>query len=135
MLKWFSADLHIHTVLSPCAELDMGPINMKDGGKTGPGYWHNRHNSAANVAAVMARGGPKGSGGYWGVEVQTRKRCMSLPVRPDQLWPMLPSSGNGSECLIGRRSLVTSGVNGRRRFFILRNPLDQPVTPPGGGGG
>lgn len=36
MLKWFAADLHIHTVLSPCAELDMGPINIVEvAGKLG----------------------------------------------------------------------------------------------------
>jgi len=26
MLKEFKADLHIHTCLSPCAELDMSPL-------------------------------------------------------------------------------------------------------------
>lgn len=28
MLRWFKADLHIHTVLSPCADLLMGPKNI-----------------------------------------------------------------------------------------------------------
>jgi len=28
MLKWLKADLHIHTVLSPCGELLMGPLNI-----------------------------------------------------------------------------------------------------------
>ncbi len=60
MQKWYSADLHIHTVLSPCGDLSMGPqgivkialqkkidiIAITD------------HNSAENVNAVMeaARG-------------------------------------------------------------------------------
>ena len=55
MQKWYSADLHIHTVLSPCGDLSMGPrdivryalqkkiniIAITD------------HNSAKNVKAVM----------------------------------------------------------------------------------
>ena len=28
MLKWIKADLHIHTVLSACAELDMSPRDI-----------------------------------------------------------------------------------------------------------
>ena len=27
-MQWFSADLHIHTVLSPCGGLDMSPANI-----------------------------------------------------------------------------------------------------------
>jgi len=28
LLKTYKADLHIHTVLSPCGSLEMGPVNI-----------------------------------------------------------------------------------------------------------
>ena len=62
MLSWFSADLHIHTVLSPCAELDMGPINIVETARELKidiiGITD--HNAAGNVAAVMERAGQEG---------------------------------------------------------------------------
>ena len=27
-MRWFRADMHIHTVLSPCGGLDMSPVNI-----------------------------------------------------------------------------------------------------------
>jgi len=27
-MRWFKADLHVHTVLSPCGDLDMSPLNI-----------------------------------------------------------------------------------------------------------
>lgn len=27
-MKWYKADLHIHSVLSPCGSLDMSPKNI-----------------------------------------------------------------------------------------------------------
>lgn len=55
MLRWFKADLHIHTVLSPCAELSMGPKDIVK-----KALEHDidiiaitDHNSAENVWGVM----------------------------------------------------------------------------------
>ena len=28
MMRWFRADLHVHTVLSPCAAVEMTPRNI-----------------------------------------------------------------------------------------------------------
>ncbi|HPG37773.1 MAG TPA: PHP domain-containing protein [bacterium] len=55
MLTWYKADLHIHTVLSPCADLSMGPVNIVN-----TAIKNNLdiiaitdHNSAENVQTVM----------------------------------------------------------------------------------
>ena len=55
MLDWYRADLHIHTVLSPCAELNMGPIDIvKTAIKNDLDIIAiTDHNSAENVNAVM----------------------------------------------------------------------------------
>ena len=54
-MRWYKADLHIHTVLSPCAELSMGP---KDIVKHALDYDLDLiaitdHNSAQNIRGVM----------------------------------------------------------------------------------
>jgi PHP family Zn ribbon phosphoesterase len=75
MLRFFLADLHIHTCLSPCAELEMLPefiveqaqvlgldiIAVTD------------HNSAENVAAVVNAARGTGVTVLPGMEVQTRE--------------------------------------------------------------
>jgi PHP family Zn ribbon phosphoesterase len=75
MLRFFLADLHIHTCLSPCAELEMLPefiveqaqvlgleiIAVTD------------HNSAENVAAVVNAARGTGITVLPGMEVQTRE--------------------------------------------------------------
>ena len=55
MLRVFKADLHVHTCLSPCTELDMSPREIVDQAKVKKidiiGICD--HNSAENVPAVM----------------------------------------------------------------------------------
>ncbi|NLJ33553.1 MAG: PHP domain-containing protein [Firmicutes bacterium] len=84
MLKWFSADLHIHTVLSPCAELDMGPINIVEAAEKLDMdiIGITDHNSAANVAAVMERADQRGLVVIGGIEVQTREEVHVLCLFP-----------------------------------------------------
>ncbi len=55
MLKWYSADLHIHTVLSPCGDLSMGPRDIVKEAleKKIDIIAITDHNSAENVKAVM----------------------------------------------------------------------------------
>ncbi|NOY60852.1 MAG: PHP domain-containing protein [Calditrichaeota bacterium] len=55
MLKWYSADLHIHTVLSPCGDLSMGPRDILASAleKKINIIAITDHNSAENVQAVM----------------------------------------------------------------------------------
>lgn len=60
MLKWFRADLHVHTCLSPCADLTMSPkrIIRKARERKLDIVGITDHNSAENVAATVraARG-------------------------------------------------------------------------------
>lgn len=60
MLHWFTADLHVHTCLSPCAEVTMSPrrIVAEAGRKELDLLAVTDHNSAENAAAVQraARG-------------------------------------------------------------------------------
>ena len=55
MLRWYTADLHVHTVLSPCAELSMGPRDIVDKARAGniDIIAITDHNSAENVSAVI----------------------------------------------------------------------------------
>lgn len=80
MFKWLKADLHVHTVLSPCAELEMGPkgivqtalqrgldiIGITD------------HNAWANVTAVMELARKQGIAVLPGMEVQTQEEVHIL---------------------------------------------------------
>ncbi len=55
MLKWFQADLHVHTCLSPCADLTMSPkrIVTKARDKKLDMIGITDHNSAENVEATI----------------------------------------------------------------------------------
>lgn len=55
MLRWYTADLHVHTVLSPCAELTMGPRDIVERAvaKKLDIIAITDHNSAENVSAVI----------------------------------------------------------------------------------
>ena len=54
-MRWYKADLHIHTVLSPCAELSMGPKNIvkKALASQLDMIAITDHNSAQNIAGVI----------------------------------------------------------------------------------
>ncbi|MBN1466307.1 PHP domain-containing protein [candidate division KSB1 bacterium] len=54
-MRWYKADLHIHTVLSPCAELSMGPKDIVQKALTCEldMIAITDHNSAQNIAGVM----------------------------------------------------------------------------------
>jgi PHP family Zn ribbon phosphoesterase len=84
MFRWYSADLHIHSVLSPCAELDMGPINIvRSAEKLELDIIAiTDHNAAANVGGVLELT----KGGYPrvipGMEVQTREEVHLLCYFP-----------------------------------------------------
>lgn len=84
-LNWLKADLHVHTVLSPCAELDMGPQGLVTAalnrGLNILGVTD--HNAWANVAAVTELAQPYGIGVLPGIEVQTREEVHVLCFFPD----------------------------------------------------
>ena len=77
MLQWFRADLHIHTVLSPCGDLLMGPINIvKQAQKKGLDIIAiTDHNSAENVEAVIKAAEGTGITIIAGMEVATSEEA------------------------------------------------------------
>jgi len=85
ILNRYSADLHIHTVLSPCADLDMGPVNIiRAARRLGMGIIAIAdHHAAANVPAVMEHAGAAPPLVIPGIEVQTREEVHLLCLFPD----------------------------------------------------
>lgn len=74
-MRWYKGDLHIHTVLSPCAELTMGP---KDIVKTALEHELDiiaitDHNSAENIQGVMDAAQDTNLTVIPGMEVYTRE--------------------------------------------------------------
>jgi len=76
----FRADLHIHTVLSPCGDLEMSPINIvnkaKDRGLDIIGVTD--HNSTLHGALVRKLAEEKGIYTLTGVEVTSREEVHCL---------------------------------------------------------
>ena len=74
-LLWYTADLHVHTGLSPCANDDMSPNKIisaaAEAGVSILGITD--HNSAENVAAVMKAAEGSGISVLPGMEVQTKE--------------------------------------------------------------
>ena len=75
MIRKFTADLHVHSLLSPCAEVEMTPRNI---------VWHARerginiiaitdHNACDNVAAALVAAENTGITVLPGMEVETKE--------------------------------------------------------------
>ncbi len=84
MLRWFQGDLHIHTVLSPCAELSLGPRDIVrqalDQGLDMIAITD--HNATANVAAVVQAASDTALVVIPGVEVATREDIHMISLFP-----------------------------------------------------
>jgi predicted metal-dependent phosphoesterase TrpH len=80
MLGTLRADLHVHTVLSPCAEVEMiPPLITRQALQLGLGIIGvTDHNSAENVAAVMEAAEGTGLVVLPGMEVQTQEEVHLL---------------------------------------------------------
>ncbi len=74
-LAYFPADLHLHTVLSACAEIEMiPPLIMRRARQLGLQLLAvTDHNSAENAAAMVEAGKHAGITVLPGMEVQTRE--------------------------------------------------------------
>ena len=85
MLKEYSADLHIHTCLSPCASLDLSPLKIIERARTKrlDIIAITDHNTAKNVQVVMRLGEAGGLKVIPGMEVQTREEIHLLALFPD----------------------------------------------------
>jgi hypothetical protein len=82
MLKCYRADLHIHTCLSPCAEVTMSPrrILFRARRKKLDMIGICDHNSAENVRASVAAAAAKGVAVLPGMEVTTREEVHVLAL-------------------------------------------------------
>ena len=81
-MKIYKADLHIHSCLSPCGDLDMSPraIVEKSIEKGMDIIAVCDHNSAENVGAAMRWGSQKGLYVLPGIEVSSREEVHSLAI-------------------------------------------------------
>ena len=88
-MKTFRADLHIHTLLSPCADLEMTPQNIvakaRDSGLDIIGITD--HNSTRNAGLVKKMGEAQGIFTLTGAEITTREEvhCLVFFEFPEQL--------------------------------------------------
>lgn len=79
-MQWFTADLHIHSVLSPCGGLEMSPRELIAQVKRKGIDWMalTDHNSLANCPAYASVAEREGVFFTWGVEVQTSEEIHLL---------------------------------------------------------
>ena len=116
MLRFFLADLHIHTCLSPCAELEMLPEFIVE--RAQELGLHiiavTDHNSAENVAAVVNAARGTGITVLPGMEVQTREEVHVLTLFDtleqvaswqDQVYASLPAVKN-DEAVFGEQLML-----------------------------
>lgn len=110
------ADLHIHTVLSPCAEVEMiPPLIVRRAQELGLGLIAvTDHNAAENVAAVQAAAVGTGIVVLPGMEVQTREEAHILCLFDvvdqvmrfqDLVYASLPAMANRAD-VFGEQYLV-----------------------------
>lgn len=81
-MKRFKADLHVHSCLSPCGDLDMSPRAIVERGKA-MGLDIIAlcdHNSAENVGATMRAGLQRGLHVLPGMEVNSREEVHTLAI-------------------------------------------------------
>jgi len=85
MLRWFCGDLHMHTVLSPCAELSMGPVDLvATAVARGLDFIAiTDHNSAENVGAYQLAAADTPLQVLAGIEVSTREEIHMIALFPE----------------------------------------------------
>ena len=79
-MRWFTTDLHIHSVLSPCGGLEMSPVALMKRAQDLKIDWIaiTDHNSMANCPAYEKVAGDFGIAFTWGVEIQTAEEIHLL---------------------------------------------------------
>lgn len=85
MLKWYRADLHVHTCLSPCGELAMSPRRIVEESRRHGAdlIGVTDHNSAANAAAVMEAAAGTSVAVLPGLELCSREEVHVLALFDD----------------------------------------------------
>jgi 3',5'-nucleoside bisphosphate phosphatase len=81
-MKSLKGDLHIHTCLSPCAELDMSPLTIvKQSLEKGLDFIAIcDHNSAENTGAVLRASSGSGLHVFPGIEISSMEEIHSLAI-------------------------------------------------------
>lgn len=108
MWRYLLADLHVHTVLSPCAEVEMiPPLIVRRARELGLELLAiTDHNAAGNTAAVVEAAAGTGLTVLPGMEVQSREEvhliCLFDTVEQvlawqKQVWAALPDRENNEE--------------------------------------
>ena len=84
-MREFRADLHIHSALSPCANLDLSPRKIVDAAKSAglDIIAITDHNSAGNVDPIIHMGKRAHLKVFPGMEVQSREEIHLLTLFPD----------------------------------------------------
>lgn len=79
-MRWLRADLHIHSVLSPCGSLEMAPHDLVKRLQECKIDWFaiTDHNTMANCPAYAAVAEAAGLFFSWGVEIQTSEEIHIL---------------------------------------------------------
>jgi len=130
MLKPFLADLHVHTVLSGCAEVEMTPpLILQQAKRLGLSLIAiTDHNSCHNAEAVMEASVGTGIHVLPGMELQSKEEvhllCLFDAVRQCQEWQeevfqRLPATGNREE-IFGAQFVVNAAgewVRTEERFL------------------
>lgn len=82
----FNADMHIHSVLSPCGDIDMSPVAIvRTAKERGLGIIGiTDHNSTLNAAVTRKVGEREGVHVLMGAEVTTREEVHCLGFMPDE---------------------------------------------------
>ena len=82
MKRWFRADLHVHTLLSPCAAVEMTPRNIIRNAQTAgiDIVAITDHNAGDNVAAAIRAAAGSTVAVLPGMEVQTREEVHLLTL-------------------------------------------------------
>lgn len=134
-MRTLRADLHVHTVLSPCAGVEMiPPLIVQEALEQGIQWIAiTDHNSTANVAAVLKAAQGTDLAVLPGMEVQTREEVHTLclfdkldQAEAFQVWvdQHLPSTPNNPDYFGEQFVVDETGDFLRREERLLLNSLD-----------
>ena len=142
MLRWYCGDLHMHTVLSPCSELTMGPRDIVQTAiaKGLDFIAITDHNSGENVTAVQGAAQGTTLQVFPGIEVSTREEIHMITLFPSlerlfgfQKWLYGQlQEGENDPTLWGPQIVVDAqenivGENNRLLGLPIRQSYDQVV--------
>jgi hypothetical protein len=134
-LRPYRADLHVHTVLSPCAEVEMiPPLIVRAAAECGLALLAiTDHNASANVAAVQQAAAGSGVTVLPGMELQTREDvhvlCLFDTLEQCEAWQArvagcLPNRPNDPEFLGEQFVVDATGDFVRREEQLLLTAAD-----------